>query len=111
MNNGIIITIDLPGKIGSSVSHTEKQTVRLDVAKIGSKKPVWINKQILHSDRPYQKCYKKINISSDVIQEWVSDTVPFWSTKKEWSGLSENQRLASYIVRFDEGYGVSFEFI
>lgn len=111
MNNGIIITIVLPGKIGGSVSHTEKQTMKVEVSKIGSKKPIWINKEILHSDRTYQECYKKINISGEVVNDWMSDTVPFWSSKKDWASMSANQRLISYIARFDEGYGVSVESI
>lgn len=109
MKNGIIITTYFPGKIGGSVSHTEKQAVRTDLSKVGSKKPIWATVNILHSDRPLQKAYRKTKISGELIEEWTSGTVPFWSNKKEWSKFTKQQRLISYVSRYDEGYGVTFE--
>lgn len=109
MKNGIIITTYLPGRIGGSVSHTETQAVKIDVSNIGSKKPIWATVDILHNDRPLQKAYRKTRISGELVEEWISGTVPSWSTKKEWSKFTKQQRLISYVSRYDEGYGVTFE--
>lgn len=109
MNNGIIITTFLPGKIGGSVSHTEKQTIKVDASEVGSKKPLWVSKEITHTDRSEQPCYKKLRVHEKIVQEWISNTVPFWHNKKEWFKMNKNQRLVSYVMRFDEGFGVIFE--
>ena len=109
MENGIVITTILQGKIGGSVSHTETQTVSVDISELGSKKPVWVSRQITHSDRGEQKCYSRLRISEKIVKEWISDNPPFWANKREWSKMNRNQRLASYVVRFDEGFGVTFE--
>ena len=109
MKNGIIITTYFLGKIGGSVSHTEKQAVRTDISEVGSKKPIWAMVDILHSDRPLQKAYRKTRISGDLIEAWTSGAVPFWSNKKEWAKFTKQQRLVSYVSRYDEGFGVSFE--
>jgi len=109
MDNGIIITTFLQGKIGGSVRHTETQTIRFDNSEVGASKPMWINRKIIHNDRPEQKCYKKLKISSELVADWVSSNVPFWSNKKEWSRMNTTQRLSSYVSRFDEGFGVNYE--
>ena len=109
MNNGIIITTYFLGKIGGSVSHTEKQAVKTDISNAGSKKPLWSTVEILHNDRPLQKAYRKTRISEKLVEEWTSGTVPFWSNKKEWSKFTKQQRLISYVSRYDEGFGVTFE--
>jgi hypothetical protein len=107
--NGIIITTNLPGRIGGSVRHTSTQTVSILISKIGSSKPVWISREILHTDRPYQSCYKKVNISEEVVNDWISNTIPEWSNKKDWMKMSPKQRLISYVSTFDEGFGVTYE--
>jgi predicted type IV restriction endonuclease len=107
--NGIIITINLPGRIGGSVSHTSTQAMTIEVFKSGNSKPVRITREILHTDRSYQVCYKKTQISEEVVNSWISNTIPEWSNKKDWSKMSSKQRLVSYVSRFDEGYGVNFE--
>ena len=109
MKNGIIITTYFPGKIGGSVSHTETQAVRTDVSKVGSKKPILATVDILHSDRLSQKAYRKTRISGELIEEWTSGNAPFWSNKREWSKFTKQQRLVSYVSRYDEGHGVTFE--
>lgn len=111
MDNGIIITINLPGRIAGSVRHTETQAVKLDISNLGAKKPTWVTRKIVHTDRGDQKCYKKLRVSGELVHEWTSNTVPFWENKKDWSKMSKQQRLVSYIVRFDEGFGVTFEVV
>lgn len=109
MDNGIIITVNLPGRINRSVRHTQKQTVKIDISEVGARKPIWVSRKIKHTDRGDQKCYKKVRISGELIHEWTSNTVPFWSNKREWSKLSKKQRIISYVARYDEGFGVTFE--
>ncbi len=105
--NGIIITTNLPGRIGGSVSHTSTQAVTINVAQ--GNKSTKITREILHTDRPYQSCYKKVNISEEVVNDWISNTIPKWSNKKDWMKMSPVQRLISYVSTFDEGFGVTYE--
>lgn len=108
MINGIIITTNLLGRIGGSVRHTETQAVRVDSSKPGQK-PKFETKTILHSDRKESECTRKTRIDPEILEDWASDAVPFWENKRNWQKFSKLQRIASYISRWDEGYGVTFE--
>lgn len=109
MENGIILTINLPGRIGGSVRHTETQTVKVQVIHKG--KVIWVSRKIVHNDRGEQNCVKKTWISAEVVNDWMSDSIPSFSNKKEWAKLTKQQRLVEYVSRFDEGYGISVESI
>lgn len=110
MNNGIIITVNLPGRLEGRVSHTETQTVRVQKQKPGQR-PYWTNKTILHSDRKETTCYKRTRINEETVNDWVTGSAPFWIRPRDWTRLTRNQKIEAYVVRFDEGYGVSHEIV
>ena len=109
MNNGLVITIKLLGRINGSVRHTETQTIRTSTTVKGKKQ--FENVKILHTDRGNQECVQKINISPEVVDFWTSNSNPFWVNTRDWKRMNKNQRIESYVARFDEGYGVSFELV
>jgi len=104
--NGLIINVFLPGAIGGNVAHTTKQknTVRLS-------KGESMTRTILHTDREYQECCKVITISDTTLEAWESAETPFWEDDRKWKKMNKSQRVYSYLSRFDEGYGFSFEMI
>jgi hypothetical protein len=103
--NGIIIIINLPGTIGAPVKHKDwqKNTVKIEGGTL--------TRNIFHTDREIKECYKRLPISDTVLEGWVSDTVPSWEEARRWKRMSRSQRIISYVKEFDEGYGVSFDYI
>lgn len=108
MNNGLVITVNLPGRIGSSVRHTETQTVRADISPAGSKRPIWGNKEIQHTDRGEQICYRKVNISPEVLEEWIGGKPPYHVKAHDWQKYNRARRIIAHVSSFDEGYGVEY---
>lgn len=100
MNKDIVIIVNLLGRINGSISHTGTQAIRGYDRKTVS---------IKHTDRGNQECYKRIPISSDVVEFWVSGATPSFVPARDWRRLSRKQRLDAQVSRFDEGYGVSYE--
>lgn len=105
MENPIIITVNLLGQISGMVKHTNKQRHTCQT----SKGP--ISKVIKHSDRKEVECTRRTNISSEVVYFWTSDACPEWEDVRRWKKMNERQRLISHVVRFDEGYGVTFDIV
>ena len=54
-------------------------------------------------------CCIKTVIKANVIKHWQSNECPFWEKQFVWKHMNKKERVKSYINRFDEGYGVSFE--
>lgn len=107
-NNGLVITVNLPGRIGGSVSHTSLQTIKSDISPAGSKKAVWGNVEINHVDRPIQECYRKINISSEVLESWVGNKPPYFVKANDWRNYSRDRKIVAHVASFDEGFGVDY---
>ena len=109
METAIIVTVYLQGCIGGNVSHTTKQ---IGTAEVSTKEghSLVIRNEILHTDRGEMECIRKMNISSDAVMSWLSDC-PEWEKPKHWKLLSKNQKIKSFVKRFDEGYGVDFEIV
>ena len=109
MNNGIIITINLQGRIGGSVAHTETQSMKVNVT-TDPKRPLFITKDILHNDRPEHTCYKRVRIQGEVVDSWVNGSSPSFVDAKVWRKLNRPiDKIKLYVATFDEGYGVEFE--
>lgn len=111
MSVGLLLTINLRGAVGGCVKHVDTQTVRIDVAPIGAKNPEYITKKIKHNDRLSSICYKKINIEDDILRFWEKSTCPSWEKPSNWKLLNPRQKVESYLNTFDEGLGISYEFI
>lgn len=102
----LTINVYLAGAIGGNVAHTTKQkhTVRLS-------KGESMTRTILHTDRDFQECCRVITISDTSLNFWESNETPFWENDRKWKKMTKSQRVTSYLDRFDEGYGYSFEII
>lgn len=110
MENGLTITVNLPGRIGGSVRHTETQAVKANVSTPG-KKAIWKDVDINHTDRPEQDAYLKINISPEVLQGWVGSKPPHPIKPRDWQKYSRNKKIAAYVADFDRGFGVTFDMV
>lgn len=105
MEKPIIIVTKLEGAVSGNVKHTTKQrhTCQIDIGTI--------SKMIDHTDRIPCECTRRTSISSEVVSFWTSDTCPEWENPRKWKSMSDHQRLVSHVIRFDEGFGVTFELI
>lgn len=108
MDSGIVITVNLPGKIGPRVKHTTKQVYTADVTPLGGK-PEHMTRKIKHTNRVNLPAARKINISGEVVQFWQNSDCPFWARPHVWKKLNKTQKLQAYVATFDEGYGATYE--
>lgn len=108
MFNGIILTVNLVGQICGPVKKHENQNVSVDATPDKSKAKLIINTEICHTDRAQSPCTRKTIISGDVVKIWSRECPP-WEKKFIWENLKSKQRIMSYLKRFDEGFGFSFE--
>ncbi len=104
----ILITINLQGQINGCVKHTTKQEVKVNTAKVGDKFSKIVTKKILHTDRKDSLCVKKIKIDEKILNIWAIEC-PAWEKPSWWKNLKKKQRIESYVKRFDEGFGVSYQ--
>ena len=107
----ITVTVNLKGRLGGPVKHTTRQTYSVDVTPIGSKIPLKMTRKIKHTNREEKKCVRKVYLSEEVVTEFQSSETPHWENKYNWSKITRKQRLESYLERFDEGYGYSYEYV
>lgn len=111
MDSGVFVTINLKGHISGPIKHTDKQLVTVDVSTAKDKYPVYVSRKIQHNDRPQTKCFRKVRISEEVVDFWAHSECPHWEKAGAWKGMKPIQKIESFINNFDEGYGVSYEFI
>lgn len=109
MEAGILLTINLQGRVIGCVKHTTKQVVTVDVTPIGAKHQELMTRKIKHTDRVASICTKKLRISSDVVLGWQNGECPHWVKPTVWKNMNKKQKLESHLSRFDEGYGISYE--
>ena len=100
----ISITIKLPGTISGMVRHTKKQNV-----KIYYPDRTFETRKILHTDRTYSSCSRRLKISNEVVKEWCNGECPNWERPSRWKSMNTRERLNSHVQSFDEGFGVSYE--
>lgn len=101
MNNGIVLTVNLLGKLGKTVEKQEVINVR--------KGEIVLAKTISYPAKEETLCVRKTNISEEVIKHWTGGRAPFFCKDFIWKKMSKTQRLKAWVERFDEGYGVSFQ--
>ena len=101
MNNGIVLIVNLQGRLGKTITKEQDIQVRHGEA--------LLTKHIAYSGKEEQKCVRKTNISSEVISEWVGKKAPFFIKEFLWKNMSKPQRLKAWVERFDEGFGVSYQ--
>ena len=101
MNNGIVLIVNLQGKLGKTIEKQEVVSVR--------KGEIILAKTINYKAKEEQKCVRKTNISGEVISEWVGKKAPFFVKEFLWKNMSKTQRLKAWVERFNEGFGVSYQ--
>ena len=101
MNNGIVLTVNLQGKLGKNVIKEESIQLRHGES--------LLTKHIIYSGREESKCVHKTNISEEVVSEWTKGKSPFFIKDFIWKNMSKQQRLKAFVERFDEGFGVAYQ--
>ena len=109
MDNGIIIIINLQGKIDKSVAHTSRQSWSYSYTDTKTGKTKTETRQILHTDRGNQQCYKRLNVSQSIVDDWINGKCPSFVPQKIWKSINPTKKLLAYVTRFDEGFGVTYE--
>ena len=98
MEIALIITVNLKGELCGPVVHTDSQVVSFEKRSV----------KIIHNNRKEQVCYKRIQITNDVLKYWLGEC-PKWEKQSRWKMLTNNQKIQSHVIKFDEGFGVKFE--
>ena len=109
--SALLLTINLKGQVKGPQQHIDKQVVTVDVTPVGHKHPETMTKRIKHNDRSETECTKKMKISEDLVSEWENSECPHWEKPGAWKSMTRMQKLQSHLRRYDEGYGISFDFI
>ena len=101
MNNGIVLIVNLVGRLGANVVREQDVQVRHGES--------LLTKHITYLGKEESKCVRKTNISEEVVNGWISGKSPFFIKEFIWKNMSKPQRLKAWVERFDEGYGVAFQ--
>lgn len=101
MSNGIVLIVNLPGKLGKTIEKQEVINVR--------KGKIILIKTIIYKAKEQTQCVRKTNVSGEVISEWVGRKAPFFIKDFIWKNMSKTQRLKAWVERFDEGFGVTYQ--
>ena len=109
--SAIILTINLRGSIGGPKKHVDKQVISINVAPLGSKSPEIITRKIKHTDRGETPCCRKMKLSEELVYEFENSECPHWEKPHHWKQLSKKQRLESHLKRYDEGLGISYDYL
>ena len=123
MENGIILTVNLQGVYSSPVSYKSSKKIVSKVKSSPFEKGVWKKGKVHYEtpknhfvapnnfeERTTQDCCRKTHITGEVINDWVK-TCPQWEKAGNWKHLSKKAKIESYIHKFDEGFGVSYEIL
>ena len=101
MHNGIVLIVNLVGKLGADEIKTEAVKSRNG--------EVVLIKNISFKGKYPTKCVRKTNISGEVVDSWISGKAPNFIKEFIWKNMSKPQRLKAWVERFDEGFGVTYQ--
>ena len=101
MSNGIVLTVNLQGKLGKTIEKQEVVNVR--------KGEIILAKTITYKAKEQTQCVRKTNISGEVVDGWIGGKSPFFIKEFIWKNMSKPQRLKAWVERFDEGFGVQYQ--
>lgn len=101
MNNGIVLTVNLVGRLGANVIREQDIQIRHGES--------LLTKHITYLGKEETKCVRKTNISEEVIKGWIGNKSPFFIKDFLWKNMSKTQRLKAWVERFDEGFGVNYQ--
>lgn len=97
--------------MGALKGPTTHRTKQKHTVKLSKEYGFKMTRTIIHDDRERVECSKKILIDSQIVYSWVSSEAPAWESQKRWSKYTNDKKISSYVDTFDEGYGVSFEYV
>jgi len=101
MSNGIVLTVNLVGRLGKQV--VKEADVQLRHGE------TLLTKHITYLGKEESKCVRKTNISGEVVDSWISGKAPHFIKEFIWKNMSKPQRLKAWVERFDEGFGVEYQ--
>ena len=101
MSNGIVLTVNLQGRLGKATEKQEVVNVR--------RGEIVLTKTISYKSKEEQKCVRKTNISGEVVDSWIKGKAPHFIKEFLWKNMSKPQRLKAWVERFDEGFGVNYQ--
>lgn len=106
--DSIIIKVNQQGIIEGNVKHNNWQQ---HTALLSPEEGSFVTKMIKHTDRVELPSIRMVPISGNVVTGWTQGDSPFWEEARNWRKMSPIQKVISHVNRFDDGYGVSFEFL
>ena len=109
--SSILLKVFLAGEISGPVESVDIQKSTVDVSKIGSKHPDWVTKKICHTDRVSVPCHRKMIIDSDIVDGWTNSDCPRWEKPTVWKTKTPQQKIESHLSQYDEGFGISYEYL
>ena len=109
--SSILLKVFLAGEISGPIKSVDIQKNTVDVSKIGSKHPDWMTKKICHTDRVQTQCHRKMIINSDIVYSWAVSDCPRWEKPSVWKTKTPEQRIESHLSQYDEGFGISYEYL
>ena len=101
MSNGIVLTVNLQGRLSNTIVKEEDIQLRHGEH--------LLTKHIVYLGKEESKCVRKTNISGEVVDNWISSKAPFFIKDFIWKNMSKPQRLKAWVERFDEGFGVTYQ--
>ena len=101
MSNGIVLTVNLQGRLGKATEKQEVVNVR--------RGEIVLAKTISYKSKEEHRCVRKTNISGEVVDSWIKGKAPHFIKEFLWKNMSKPQRLKAWVERFDEGYGVTYQ--
>ena len=101
MSNGIVLTVNLQGRLGKATEKQEVVNVR--------RGEIVLVKTISYKSKEEQRCVRKTNISGEVVDSWIKGKAPHFIKEFLWKNMSKPQRLKAWVERFDEGFGVNYQ--
>ena len=101
MHNGIVLIVNLQGRLGKATKKQEVVNVR--------RGEIVLVKTITYLGREESKCVRKTNISGEIVNGWIGGKAPHFIKEFIWKNMSKPQRLKAWVERFDEGYGVAYQ--
>ena len=109
--SSILLKVNLKGALGSPVRSTDYQKNTVDVSKLESKYPDWMTRTICHTDRPTSQCHRQMIIDASIVEDWMMSDCPRWEKPSVWKTKTSEQKIVSHLSQYDEGYGISYEFL
>lgn len=94
---GVVLNVNLPGvfKRRERLSKDDRQTYN--------------GVEIIHKNREVKPCFRRMSFTSDFIFDAI--TSPIGMNEKSWAKVSTKNKIDILMNSFNEGLGVSYDFV